>query len=186
MVMSIGGFLPSNRAELKPFRDTVLDVALDLARTPSPTVFFAYTYNPIGHTSLDFDIRSKSQFVAYREQFLAQSMLATEVIERNVISIRAVDPTAIIMIFGDHGAYLSRGKKAAEDENFFYADRHRVFLAVANGGHNCGSPLQVHSGGIYNTPARVLLDIMICLSGGVSDFPVVFDEDPQLIRRVFH
>jgi hypothetical protein len=81
---------------------------------------------------------------------------------------------------------LSRGKKAAEDENFFYADRHRVFLAVANGGHNCGSPLQVHSGGIYNTPARVLLDIMICLSGGVSDFPVVFDEDPQLIRRVFH
>jgi hypothetical protein len=186
MMMSIGGFLPDRRAELEPFRDTVLNVALDVAQAASPTVFFAYTYNPIGHTSLDFDVRSKSQFVAYREQFLAQSMLATEVIERNVISIRAVDPTAIIMIFGDHGAYLSRGREATEDERFFHADRHRVFLAVANGGHHCGSPAQVHSGGMYNTPARVLLDIMLCLSGGVSGLTVAFDEDPQLIRRVFH
>jgi hypothetical protein len=186
MVMSIGGFFSDSRTELKPFRDSVLDVALDVARTASPTVFFAYTYDPIGHTSQGFDIRSKSQFVAYREQFLSQSMLATEVIERDVISIRAVDPTAIIMIFGDHGPYLSRGREAADDPKFFAADRHRVFLAVANGGHHCGSPVQVHSGGMYNTPARVLLDIMICLSGGVSDLPVAFDEDPQLIRRVFH
>jgi hypothetical protein len=188
MVMSIGGFLPkdNSRVELKPFRDTVLDVALEVARTASPTVFFAYTYNPIGHTSLDFDSRSKSQFAAYREQFLTQSILAAEVIERNVVAIRAVDPTAIIMIFGDHGAYLSRSIEATDDEKFFHADRHRVFLAVVNGGHHCGSPAQVHSGGMYNTPARTLLDIMICLAGGVSGLPVAFDEDPQLIRRVFH
>jgi hypothetical protein len=185
MVMSIGGFMPDRRVELQPFRDTVLEAAMDVARAAQPTIFFAYTYDPIGHTSQDFDYRSRNQLIAYRDQFRAKSILATEIIQRNVISIRSVDPTAIIMIFGDHGAYLSRGLDPSDDPKFFHSDRHRVFLAVASGGHSCGSPEQVYSGGIYNTPSRVLLDVMICLSGGVAGFPVAFDEDPQLVGQVF-
>jgi hypothetical protein len=185
MVMSIGGFMPDRRVELQPFRDTVLEAAMDVARAAQPTIFFAYTYDPIGHTAQDFDYRSRNQLIAYRDRFRAQSILATQIIERNVILIRSVDPTAIIMIFGDHGAYLSRGLDPSDDPKFFHSDRHRVFLAVASGGHRCGSPEQVYSGGIYNTPSRVLLDVMSCLSGGVAGFPVAFDEDPQLVGQVF-
>lgn len=183
--MSFVGLVSDHRVELKPFADTVLEAALDVTRAAKPTVFFAYVYHPIGHTSGDFNFRSEDQLVAYRERFLAQSILAAKVIERNVASIRSVDPTAIIMIFGDHGAYLSRGMDASDDPKFFHSDRHRVFLAVANDGHRCGSPAQVHSGGAYNTPSRMLLDIMICLSGGVAELPVAFDEDPQLVGQVF-
>lgn len=185
LAMSFLGLVPDRRVELKPFRETVLEAALDVPRVVKPTVFFAYVYNPIGHTSLDFDYRSRDQLGAYRKQFLSQSILAAVAIERNVTSIRSVDPTAIIMIFGDHGAYLSRGLDPSDDPKFFYSDRYRVFLAVANGGHRCGSPAQAHSGGAYNTPSRMLLDIMICLSGGVTELPVAFDEDPQLVRWVF-
>lgn len=185
VVMSLGGFMPDLRVELKPFRDTVLEAAMDVARAAQPTIFFAYTYDPIGHTSQDFDYRSTNQLIAYRDQFRAQSILATEIIERNVMSIRSVDPTAIILIFGDHGAYLSRGMEPSLNPKFVYSDRHRVFLAVANGGHGCGSPEQVHSGGIYNTPSRVLLDMMICLTGGVTGLPAAFDEDPRLVEQVF-
>ena len=185
LVMSVGGVEFDRKVELKPFRDIVLQAAMDVPRSAQPTILFAYVYDPIGHTYEDFDFSSAKQLNIYREQFLAQSIVASEVIERNVKSIRSGDPKAIIMIFGDHGAGLSRGMDPLDDPKFFHSDRHRVFLAVANGGHRCGSPAQVHSGGTYNTPSRMLLDIMICLSGGVTELPVVFDEDPQLVGQVF-
>jgi len=185
LIKSVFGLVPDRPAELKPFRDIALQAAMDVRRSAKPTVFIAYVYSPIGHTAGDFDFSSPEQFDAYREQFVSQSLLATEVIERNIVSIRSVDPAAIVLVFGDHGSYLSRSFELVEDPKFFYADRHRVFLAVASGGHHCGSPAQVHSGGIYNTPSRMLLDIMLCLSGGVTRLPVDFEEDQQLLRWVF-
>ena len=184
-LMQVGSAVRGPGGELEPFRDTALKAAIAVAGVAQPTIFFTYVYYPIGHTSHDFDFRSLEQFVAYRDQFLAQSILAADFIERSVVSIRSVDPSSIIVIFGDHGAYLSRAINPSADPKFVYSDRHRVFLAVASGGHHCGKPEQVHSGGIYNTPSRILLDIMICLSGGVTGVTVDFDEDPLLVRQVF-
>jgi len=168
-----------------PYRETMLESALDVASNGRPSIFFAYVYNPLGHTPHDFNSRSADDHESYRDYFVVKSREASAFISRSIVSIRARDPSAIIVIFGDHGVWLSRTANPQDDPRFFFSDRHRVFVAVAEGGHRCSAPPAVFAHGEYNTVARLLLDVFLCLSGGDVVIPVDFDEDPQLVSHLF-
>ncbi len=166
------------------FRLTTSNAIIDLAGRDQPQFVFTYIYDPIGHTSQEFNYRSSTHFDRYRTHFMEKSVLARDYIKSIVKSIRVLDPKGIVVIFGDHGAYLSRSIDDLEDPTFFYTDRHRIFMAVANGGHECGSPTGHFSNGEFNTPSRLLLDIFTCLSDGVELGPIVFDEDENILKYV--
>jgi hypothetical protein len=180
------GSLTDAGADTQPaFRDVVLDRARAVARSGDATIFFSYVFDPIGHVEPGYDHRSPVDRSRYRQRFISQAALARSTISDFVITIRSADPGAIIAVFGDHGVWMSPDEAERSDPDFFYSDRHRVFLGVANGGHRCGQPDVTHSGGDFNTVPRWLVDVFFCLGGGVRKLDVEFAEDPALVSRLF-
>lgn len=177
---------PESYEERVPFRDLVASRALEVAAGSRPTIFFTYIYDPIGHTDGDFDSTSLVDRGRYRANFLRQSELAAEFLDNTINAIRNFDRTAIIIVFGDHGAWLSRTSDPRVDPNFFYSDRHRVFLAVAQGGHACGHPAINAAEQRFFTPSRYLFVIFSCLAGREVGVSAEFIEDTELVKFLFN
>jgi hypothetical protein len=173
-------------ADAQPeFRDAVLGRAQAVAREENATIFFTYIFDPIGHVEPGYDHRSPVDRSRYRERFVSQAALARSTIATFIAEIRSADPGAIIAVFGDHGVWMSPGDAERSDPDFYYSDRHRIFMGVVNGGHRCGQPAEVHSGGAYNTVPRWLIDVFICLNGGSSSINSDFAESPAIVERLF-
>ena len=86
-------------------------------RTNVPELF--YTYSPNGHSSEDYRHSNTAQREKYTEYFLTEAQRLAEGLKMIVSTIAEQDPHALVLVFGDHGAYLSRGITPAEDSDFF-------------------------------------------------------------------
>jgi hypothetical protein len=171
-------------SEKEPYRDTVLRFLSEEKTFSDPFIVFTYVYFPIGHTSLTYNHSSKKERQEYRNFFSTGANGAANFLNSALNAIRKNDPNAIVLVFGDHGAYLSRSSDPSDDPEFFYRDRHRIFFASMIGGHRCNSPKRVYSAGRYNTPSRFLVDVLMCLQSGAGAIKPSFEEDQEVLRYV--
>ena len=102
-----------------------------------------------------------------------------------VSTIAEQDPHALVLVFGDHGAYLSRGITPAEDSDFFYADRHLVSLAVLATDNPCANrkALSTYAPGYY-TPSRAVAAIAKCLAGDTLPETLLNFDEPEPLRNL--
>ncbi len=154
-------------------------------RSKSPVFTYLYTYKPIGHTSKSYT-GTDEQRRRYKRHFQRYAdALKTQLIEI-MQTIRNYDPTALLVVFGDHGAWLSREVNPDEDPAFFYQDRHRIMMAVGRTEHECADKNQLGSNA-YQTPSRLTLSILLCLSNlshkNLDSYP--FAENKNILPYIF-
>jgi hypothetical protein len=171
-------------AVIEPYRDTVLKFILKNNKLTQPFILFTYIYSPIGHTAREYNHDRIKDREEYRDYFIQGATGAANFLNSALNAIRKNDPNAIVLVFGDHGAWLSRSGDPSDDPEFFYRDRHRIFFASMIGGHRCNSPKRVYSSGRYNTPSRFLVDVLMCLQGGTGAIKPSFEEDQEVLRYV--
>lgn len=155
------------------------------ASSTEPTLLYASTYKGIGHTSTSYDHNDLSARTAYKNEFIASSKGFSQQLKAVSEAISQNDPNSILIVFGDHGMYLSRAVDFEDNPEFFVRDRHLIMLALRKGGHACSESVNLDFETAYITPARLLFAIFQCLGKGDIITPVHFDEDETLIPYAF-
>jgi hypothetical protein len=105
----------------------------------SPHFFMTYTFLPT-HTPRSYDTYDPKHFKIYQERFLKKQLETVRVIETFIEAIKTRDPNSVVIIFGDHGAWISRSWKKKQGkpdpagivwtEDLMILERHRVALFV--------------------------------------------------------
>ena len=132
----------------------------------SPQFVIVHHYLP-GHTPKIFSYQNKVE----RERFLAGyernfNRAATN-LEQIIEHVRVSDPNAILFVFGDHGAWLSRGVDVKDDPEFFLQDRFGILGGVWPP-DRCASDFDAAESKGYMTSLDAVHAIIKCLSGGQS------------------
>ena len=109
----------------------------------SKTPWFTMTHFYIpGHTIGTFRYDRPEDVENYIQSFKKYSLVAAEYLDRILSLISKNDPTAIVLITGDHGTYISKGiapesiddpVKREEAKRFFTIDRNGINIAVWSG-----------------------------------------------------
>jgi hypothetical protein len=114
------------------------------------------------------------QFGGFQDVYRRNAAEAAGMLDRMLADIRTSDPEAIVFVFGDHGAWISRGMAYGEKPEFVVQDRHGILGAVF-GAEACMPFLQPAGGARFQTSSRVVAGILQCLAGGES--PLTKDYD---------
>ncbi len=145
--------------------EMVLDIFRENSYKIQPQFSFFYIYHPNGHAPMDYRHTDLAQRKSYRNFFLSTTTELNKILHRLMNIVKIKDPKSIVMIFGDHGAYLSRGLNANKNRKFVLLDRHTVELAVLKTEHQCVSDEKIfHYSPNFATPSRVLAAIFRCLA----------------------
>lgn len=164
----------------------ILSHIKDVADRKQPTLTFFYTYRPIGHTAGNYNHNNLEMKKSYEKYFLEGSKLLSGDLIEIFEFIKKNDPESIVLVFGDHGAWMSRNANEKQEIEFFYQDRHRILLSLMKTNNKCSTPSKIYSLN-YATPSRLIADIFLCL--GVERLYLNqllnFDEDKNILNRVF-
>ena len=93
-----------------------------------PRFTMAHLYIP-GHTSGTYRHGDAAAFERYGAQYLRRIERTAEYLDRIVRHVEE-DPDAILLVYSDHGMYLSRGVEFDDDPEFFVQDRYGVLGGV--------------------------------------------------------
>lgn len=149
----------------------------------APWFTFAHVNLP-GHADFAFDWSKQGHFP---QRYRSKTALANAHMLETIDRIQAVDPDAVIVIFGDHGAHRYNGLGKQPDPNAAFAtagvsaetvtlDEFGIMIAIGSGGH-CDD--YVH-GGI--TPVNMMRTVFACL----AEKPALLDgraDDITLFRN---
>ncbi|MCK5360568.1 MAG: hypothetical protein KAJ95_08065 [Gammaproteobacteria bacterium] len=160
---------------VKAWPSQVLDVILQLSRKTRPQISFHYIYKPIGHTRNHFRHNNVEHRSEYKKYYLENAAKLNEFIKKLLSLISNSDPNSIVVIFGDHGALLSRGVSADDNPEFVYKDLHMIELAVVKTENRCSSDSAFHYSDSYATPSRVIAGIIRCLSETPKEIDKIVD-----------
>jgi hypothetical protein len=136
------------------------------ARDGRPWLTLAYVFSP-RHVVQSYNYHRAGDRDAYRREFARNQSEAAREIDELIATIREVDPGAIVLVFGDHGALMSRGTEYRDDPEFYVLDRHGVRMAIWPGGV-CAREIDAASGGGFITVAMAVRAIITCLSDGLD------------------
>tara|TARA_Y100001936_G_scaffold217150_1_gene228861 strand:- start:413 stop:1966 length:1554 start_codon:yes stop_codon:yes gene_type:complete len=157
----------------------VIDIIKSKGSSNQPWLTFHHTYNPIGHTVTSHRSDSAEDLKKYTEHFVRQSNILTEEILPTLIkSIHMHDPNSLVLIFGDHGVWLSTTSDKSTEQEFIILDRYAIFTALLNTNHSCNSNDINYYTDTYSTPERLLAGIIRCLSNNPRSIDSImkFDE----------
>ncbi|MYD96043.1 MAG: hypothetical protein F4X98_01475 [Gammaproteobacteria bacterium] len=132
----------------------------------SPQFVIAHFGLP-GHTPKIFDYNNKSDMERFLPEFVRGFNTAAIYLEQIIEHLRANDPDAILFVFGDHGAWLSRGVDVEDNPAFFLQDRFGILGGVYPR-DRCAAELDAAEGKGYATSLDVVHAIIECLSDGQS------------------
>lgn len=128
-------------------------------------LFPAHTYNNLATA------RERDDFRAFYEQ---GSDAVYTAIKGLIDGIRANDPTGIIFIYSDHGAWTSRAIDLKDDPAKFIQDRYGIFAAMINAGR-CKDYFRPPEGQDFQTNSRIVTSLIQCLANGESPLTSPFD-----------
>ena len=131
-----------------------------------PQFVIAHLYLP-GHTARMFDYEDKADRERFLSGFEKDFNRAAAPLGRIIDHLRTNDPDAILFVFGDHGAMLSRGLDVEDDPVFFLRDRFGILGGVYPR-DRCAPELDEAEEKGYATSLDVLHAIVECLSDGRS------------------
>jgi len=116
-----------------------IDALIASGKKTSPQFFMAYIYAP-SHAPSSYDTYDPRHFKIFQKNFRINQLLAVRHIETIFEAIKTRDPNSIVIVFGDHGAFISNTwkKKQGEPdpagvvwtEDMMILERHRVALFV--------------------------------------------------------
>ena len=130
-----------------------------------PKFVIAHLWMP-GHTGR-FNYYDKEDRENYIEYYYRESNRAGLYLRQIIEHLRSNDPNAILFVFGDHGAKLSKGIKIEEDPTFFLQDRFGVLGGVYPR-DRCAEYFDEAESKGYVTILDAVHAILSCLSGGQS------------------
>ena len=107
-----------------PFLERITSV--DAGGEPQFTM--AHLLSP-GHTALSYRHGDAAEFERYRAGYLRGIETAAGYLDRIVRHVEE-DPDAILLLYSDHGMFLSRGVEFDDDPEFFVQDRYGVLGGV--------------------------------------------------------
>ena len=81
-----------------------------------PQMFLGYVFSP-KHTPNAFDWQKTKHVREYRRTYLRNSSTTAEYFEQLITFISREDPSAILYVFGDHGAFVPRSKEARNNDS---------------------------------------------------------------------
>ncbi len=176
--------------ESHEYPDMLFDRIRQISKSGEPWFMFAHVYQP-GHAKNSYSAYKEKDKEDFKIQYETRAKTVAKTIHTLVSTIREADPTAVLIIFGDHGALTSVGllgkdggaiKEHAldyteadmpKDSPMTYRqlvqDRHAVFAAVF--------PKDFCKEGFVQNPfatVRVLREVFKCLSGGEDPLPADF------------
>jgi hypothetical protein len=128
-------------------------------------LFPSHTYNNLATE------RERKEFRDFYEEGSNAVFVA---IRELVGGIRANDPTAIIFIYSDHGAWTTRGMDINEDPAKFIRDRYGIFASIVNA-DRCKDYLHPPEGQSFQTNSRIVVAVIQCLANGQSPLTSSFN-----------
>ena len=120
-----------------------------------------------GHTPPGFSYESSEQAKAFRDRYRLKSNDAALYLRQIIDHLDTSDPDAILLIFGDHGAFQSSRVKFKDDPRFFVLDRYAILGGIYPP-DRCAEYLDPAESRGYMTTLDAVHAIIECLSGGQS------------------
>ena len=84
-----------------------------------PQMFLGYIFSP-GHTPKSFHWQKPETVDKYRRTYLRNSSTTALYLEQLISFISREDPSAVLYVFGDHGAFTSRGAKMKDNDGILH------------------------------------------------------------------
>jgi hypothetical protein len=134
----------------------------------NPHFVLAYLFSP-GHTESSFDMLDDQSLNEYRQAYLAASKITATHLDKIVSFISNEDPEAIVYIFGDHGAWMSRRDSIENNATFFVQDRFGVYAGVYPP-DRCAESFTAPYNKDFVTVVQGAHMIIRCLTGGENAF----------------
>jgi hypothetical protein len=179
-------FYPQVYESQSSWHDIIIKHIINTANKNKPTLSFLYTFRPLGHTWPDYNHNNIEMKEVFKKFYFEGAILLNNQLKEIYYTVQKHDPTAIVIVFGDHGAFTSRAIKENDNPRFFYVDRHKIMMAVMNTRHKCAESRYPYYTKEYATPSRLILDMISCLSGN-KPLPkelINFDENSEVIKNV--
>ena len=131
-----------------------------------PQFVMAHLDTP-GHVDRSFRYDNVEQVEKFRAQYLWASEEAARSLELIIRSLEENDPDGILLVYGDHGPFLSQGLKFEDNPEFVVQDNYGVLGGVYPPG-TCAAWFNEGSAQGYMTILDAVHTILRCLSGGES------------------
>ena len=131
-----------------------------------PQFVMAHLYKP-GHTAKSFRYGNVEQFERFRSEYIRSSDKAARFLELIIRHLEENDPDAILLVYGDHGPFLSQGLEFEDDPKFVFQDNYGVLGGVYPR-DRCAAWFDEGAAQGYMTILDAVHAILRCLSGGES------------------
>ena len=131
-----------------------------------PQFVMAHLFAP-GHTDTDFQYGNTEQFEEFKAIYIQSIERAARYLGLIIRHLEENDPGAILLVYGDHGLYLSRGLRFKDDPEFVFQDTYGILGGVYP--HDtCPGWFDEASSQGYMTILDAVHALLRCLSGGES------------------
>ena len=145
----------------------VLNYLRGISSRKGPQFVMAHLYTP-GHTNLSFSYHDEGHLRAFSRHYVRRSIHAAHLLALLLNHLRERDPEAILLVYGDHGPFLSRNVAFADAPEFVVQD-HYGALGGVHPPDACAhwfDEAQQRLG--YLTLVDAVHVVIRCLSGGES------------------
>ena len=131
-----------------------------------PQFVMAHLYAP-GHTYRSFRYDDTERLEAFRREYINGSERAASYLDLIIRHLEENDPGAILLVYGDHGPFLSQGLQFEDDPEFVFQD-HFGILGGVYPRDTCAGWFDEASSQGYMTILDAVHALLRCLSGGES------------------
>ncbi len=131
-----------------------------------PQFVMAHLYAP-GHTDKSFRYDDAEQVEAFRRGYIKRSERAARYLDLIIRHLEENDPGAILLVYGDHGPFLSQRLQFADDPEFFFQDHYGILGGIYPRDMCAGWFDEASSQG-WMTILDAVHALLRCLSGGES------------------
>ena len=131
-----------------------------------PQFVMAHLYAP-GHTDNSFRYDDAEHLEAFRRGYINGSERAARYLDSIIRHLEENDPGAILLVYGDHGPFLSRGLQFADDPEFVFQDSFGILGSVYPR-DTCAGWFDEASSQGWMTILDAVHALLRCLSGGES------------------
>ena len=107
----------------------VLEYLSGISSRKGPQFVMAHLYTP-GHTNLFFRYHDEGHLRRFRSNYLRGSIDAAHLLALLLHHLRERDPEAILLVYGDHGPFLSRNVAFADAPEFVVQDHYGALGGV--------------------------------------------------------
>jgi hypothetical protein len=162
----------------------VLRIIDDISKKETPIISILYLFDPIGHTSVEYNVNNAIMKDEYLKYFKNGASYAAQHLDKLITQIISNDPESFILIWGDHGTFAGEG--GYKNSQMEILDRYQVFTALIGDKNICAQPEYFNDSGLEVTsPVKVMRSIISCISEEKTIDKSLFDDRENHFFEVF-